>query len=279
MYRTPAPPHSPTPADTVAPPASRRAAARAEPGDGATARPVRIPVPGCADAELWLVRPSGPPAAEDLAVLDAAERRRAAGFRRPARAAPYVAAHAALRRLLGERLGVRPEQVALHREAGGRPVLAGHPPAVHFSLSHSGGVALLGIADRVIGVDVQRLPGASAVELCGSRLHPAERAELLARPPDERPAHFARLWARKEAYLKGLGTGLRRPLNADYLGDAGPGDPDRQERPEHPEHPEHPERPVGWMVLDVPCAPEFAAALALLDPAPPTASPPRTAPA
>jgi 4'-phosphopantetheinyl transferase len=220
---------------------------------------VRIHAPGCPDAELWLVRPSGPPGTADLTVLDATERRRAAAFRRPARAAPYVAAHVALRHLLGERIGVRPEQVVLRREAGGRPVLAGHSPTVHFSLSHSGGVALLGIADRVIGVDVQCLPGASAVELCGGRLHPAERAEVLARPPGDRPEHFARLWARKEAYLKGLGTGLRRPLNADYLGDGGAGCPDR---------------PAGWTVLDVPCAPGFTAALALLDAPVPTAPEP-----
>ncbi|POX45972.1 phosphopantheine-transferase PgaX [Streptomyces sp. Ru72] len=224
------------------------------PPGGAAPSVVRIHAPGCTDAELWLVRPSGPPGSADLAVLDAAERRRAAAFRRPARAAPYVAAHVALRHLLGERLGVRPERVVLRREAGGRPVLDDHPPAVHFSLSHSGGVALLGIADRVIGVDVQRLPGASTVELCGGRLHPAERGELLARPPADQSTYFARLWARKEAYLKGLGTGLRRPLDADYLGDGSAGSPDR---------------PAGWTVLDVPCPPGFAAALALLNaPAP-----------
>ncbi|MEV7525587.1 4'-phosphopantetheinyl transferase superfamily protein [Streptomyces sp. NPDC091371] len=222
----------------------------ADPRDVGTApSAVRIPWSGCADAELWLVRPSGPPGTAELAVLDAAERRRAASFRRPARAEPYIAAHVALRRLLGERLGVLPEDVALRREAGGRPVLAGHPPALHFSLSHSGGVALLGIAGQVIGVDVQRLPGASTVELCGGRLHPAEQAELHARPAADRPEHFARLWARKEAYLKGLGTGLRRPLDADYLGDGGAGCP---------------ARPVGWTVRDVPCEPGFAAAVAVL---------------
>ncbi|MGA5193738.1 4'-phosphopantetheinyl transferase family protein [Streptomyces exfoliatus] len=204
------------------------------------------------DVELWLVRTGEtgePPAAAEVAVLDAAERRRAASFRRPAQAALYVSAHAALRHLLGERLGVLPADVPLRREAGGRPVVAGQA-AVHFSLSHSGDLALVGLAGRPVGVDVQLVPGVTTAELCGRRLHPAERAELAARPPADRAEGFARLWARKEAYLKGLGTGLRRALDADYLGDGGPG---------------RPGRPTGWTVLDVPCAPGHAAAVALAD--------------
>ena len=230
---------------------------RTDPGAGSPPpRAVRLPRPVCPDAELWLVRSFGPPTAAELAVLDAAERRRAAALRHPARAALYVAVHLALRHLLGERLGVRPDEVVLHRDPGGRPVLAGRPAALHFSLSHSGGAALLGIADRVIGVDVQRVPDASTAELCGPRLHPAERAELQARPPADRPECFARLWARKEAYLKGLGTGLRRALDADNLGDGGAG---------------HPDRPAGWTVLDVPCGRRYAAAVAILDRAVPAA--------
>lgn len=202
------------------------------------------------DVELWLVRTGESPAAAELAVLDAAERRRAAAFRHPAQAALYVAAHAALRHLLGEHLGVLPQDVPLRREAGGRPVVAGHA-AVHFSLSHSGDLALVGIAGRPAGVDVQRVPGASTAERCGRRLHPAERAELLARPPADRAESFARIWARKEAYLKGLGTGLRRALDADYLGDGGAAKP---------------RGPAGWAVLDVPCPPGHAAAVALAAP-------------
>lgn len=202
------------------------------------------------DVELWLVRTGEPPGAAELAGLDATERRRAAAFRRPAQAALYVAAHAALRHLLGERLGVLPQDVPLRREAGGRPVVAGQS-AVHFSLSHSGDLALVGLAGRPVGVDVQRVPGVTTAELCGRRLHPAERTELRARPPADRAECFARIWARKEAYLKGLGTGLRRALDADYLGDGGPGKP---------------LGPAGWVVLDVPCAPGHAAAVALATP-------------
>ncbi|WP_052441697.1 4'-phosphopantetheinyl transferase family protein [Streptacidiphilus anmyonensis] len=222
---------------------------------------VWLPPTLSADAELWLVSPSGQPTEEEYAVLDAAERRRAASFRRPARAALYVAAHVAMRRLLGEHLGIPPEEVVIGHEPGGRPVLADRLDALHFSLSHSEGVALLGVADRVIGVDVQGVPSPATAGLCAARLHAAERAEIEAHPDAERPEAFARVWARKEAYLKGLGTGLQRALEADYLGDGPPGSPSR---------------PEGWTVLDLACGERYAAAMAIADPAlpaTPTAGP------
>lgn len=54
----------------------------------------------------------------------------------------------------------------------------------------------------------------------------AEPAGISAIRPELRLAAFARLWARKECYLKGLGPGLGRPLDGDALsgrGDVGDG--------------------------------------------------------
>ncbi|MEU7053747.1 hypothetical protein AB0A67_36435, partial [Streptomyces eurythermus] len=73
---------------------------------------------GRRDAFLWVVRapaPDAPPDAALLGVLDPVERRRAAALRRPADRALYVAAHGTLRRLLGDRLGLPPAEVALTR--------------------------------------------------------------------------------------------------------------------------------------------------------------------
>ncbi|MFD0394245.1 4'-phosphopantetheinyl transferase family protein [Streptomyces nogalater] len=192
--------------------------------------------------DLWLVscpepgaRPGAHPGAipDELGVLDAAERKRAASSRRPADRALYVASHLALRTLLGACLRVPAREVVLVREPcpgcggpHGRPAEPGTPPPLHFSLSHSHGLALIGVAAVPVGVDVQRVPGPGTVDVCAPSLHPAERAELDRLPPGARPGAFAQLWARKEAYLKGIGTGLSRPASADYLGaDPGPGRP------------------------------------------------------
>ncbi|MCX5400830.1 4'-phosphopantetheinyl transferase superfamily protein [Streptomyces sp. NBC_00102] len=207
---------------------------------------------------LWSVRPwpqeTPDPAA--AGVLDEAERRQAAAFRRPEDREMYVASHTALRVLLGGVLELPPARVALVRlpcpgcgAAHGRPAVAG--PAgerVHFSLSHTGGLALVALAARPVGVDVERTPSATTVADTATALHPLEQSELSALPVADRPAAFARCWTRKEAYLKGTGEGLSgSALSGAYLG-TGP-------TPAPP--------PGGWTLADVPVPPGYVAACAV----------------
>ncbi|AJE44540.1 4'-phosphopantetheinyl transferase superfamily protein [Streptomyces nodosus] len=212
---------------------------------------------------LWLLTPpeQGPLA---FGELDETERRRANAFRRRGDRALYVAAHIALRRLLGGYLRTPPTELAFARAdcprcggPHGRPVLAGAgPDAPHFSLSHSRGAVLVGVARAPVGVDVERLPGPERVDVCRSALHPYEQQELAGCRAPDRPAFFARLWARKEACLKGMGVGVGGWTSEVYLGEGGP---------------DAPTRPNGWSVLDVPCGPGHAAAAAIRGPAPRTA--------
>ncbi|MET9558495.1 4'-phosphopantetheinyl transferase superfamily protein [Streptomyces sp. NPDC006645] len=238
----------------------------------ATVRPV-------GEVRVWAVR-QAPPWREDLSLslLDAGERARAVSLTHRQDRSTYLAAHVGLRLLLGERLGVHPRDLRFGRDRcahcggpNGRPILLDAPggqggpggPDVrsgpgaspgpgpggpYFSLSHCAGVVLIGVADVLVGVDVERLPSRRTVELCLARLHPRERAELLRVRRAERPLEFCRLWTRKEAYLKALGTGLSRGLDRDYLGAGGEG------------------RPVGWSVVNLSCGPQdrtHAAALAV----------------
>ncbi|WP_225834366.1 4'-phosphopantetheinyl transferase superfamily protein [Streptomyces sp. NK08204] len=156
-------------------------------------------------------------------LLDAEERARARAFRRARDRDAYVVAHAALRSVLSVLLGIRAEALPLVREpcAGcggphGRPAL--RTPGVHFSLSHSGGLVMVALAPAPVGVDVEGLATAQAVLDAQSALHVAEADELARLPAHERPAAFTRAWVRKEAYLKGLGTGLVRNPALDYVG-------------------------------------------------------------
>ncbi|MFJ5551409.1 4'-phosphopantetheinyl transferase family protein [Streptomyces sp. NPDC093225] len=235
--------------------------------------------PAAAEVALWRLdttrtRVGGRPVGD--ALLDAAERDRAARFVRPADRERYRAAHVGLRVLLGAYLGVPPEAVPLVREAcpvcggpHGRPAIgavAGGGPVdgggsggdaaggtgLHFSLSHSGDTALVAVARVPVGVDVEELPDAAALADLLLALHPLEAAELGALPEADRPAAVARLWCRKEAYLKGTGTGLSEGLADPYIGTA-PG----------------PVRLPGWTVRTTTAPPGYAAAVALADPAGP----------
>jgi 4'-phosphopantetheinyl transferase len=172
----------------------------------------------------------------DTSSLDAGERAQMSEFRRDADRRRYGRAHVELRLLLAERLDVSARSLRFERRAcpscggpHGRPVLAGwSQPPVEFSLSHGGGIVLIAVADEPVGVDVEPEPDGPIVAALSARLHPRER-ELLARvDPSARPAEFARIWVRKEAHLKALGTGL-----ADGLGTA-----------------DCSEAPAGWRIVD-----------------------------
>lgn len=211
-------------------------------------------------ADAWLLEldettevPSLAPALLDQGVLDARERERAAAFLRPADRVLYVAAHVALRTVLAGLLGERrPADLEFTREPcpccgepHGRPALALPGPPLHFSLSHTRGRVLIATAPVPVGADVERRPEAAAVRELVAVLHPAERAEV---GPDGDVAAFGRIWARKEAYLKGLGTGLGRAAHLDDLSGAAPA-------------------PAGWSLYDLPCGPAHDAAVALRAPA------------
>ncbi|WP_314252007.1 4'-phosphopantetheinyl transferase family protein [Streptomyces sp. DSM 40907] len=208
------------------------------------------------EARVWAVRQT-PPWGEGqlLSLLDAEERTKAASFIHQRDRSAYLAAHAGLRLLLGDRLGIHPREIRFGRDRcahcggpHGRPVLLNGSGGLHFSLSHCAGLTLIGVAGAPLGVDAERLPSRRTVELCLPRLHPRERDELLRMPPAEWALWFCRLWTRKEAYLKALGTGLGRGLDRDYLGAGGAG------------------RPAGWTVANLSCGPQngtHAAALAV----------------
>ncbi|MFG2641342.1 4'-phosphopantetheinyl transferase family protein [Streptomyces sp. NPDC048370] len=175
--------------------------------------PVHLP-------RVWQWRVSGhlPEAARHAPVLDAAEHARLGALRAEADRDRYLVAHVALRRVLGERLGLAPAAVRIVRrpctDCGGphgRPVVAGDT-GTHFSLSHAGDLVAVAVAEVAVGVDVEEVPPPDVVAATAPTvLHPEELRELAALPEAARPAAFARCWTRKEACLKALGTGLNTP--------------------------------------------------------------------
>ncbi|MEU6222008.1 4'-phosphopantetheinyl transferase superfamily protein [Streptomyces sp. NPDC047022] len=214
-------------------------------------RPLAV---GRGELDVWLLPPPDSPRDVPGHELDDRERRRAEAYRRPEDRQMYIAAHVGLRRVLAVYTGLAPHRISLggERHGGGgerhgRPVVLGVPGAPQFSLSHSHGLALVVVAQSRVGADVQRVPSPGTAEVCLPTLHPAERRELSGLREADRTAAFGRLWARKEAYLKGLGTGLARGADRDYLGEGGLA-----------------ARPPGWMVGNLPLCPTHVGAAALL---------------
>ncbi|WP_308123275.1 4'-phosphopantetheinyl transferase family protein [Modestobacter marinus] len=122
-----------------------------------------------------------------------------------------VLVRSALRRVLGGVLDLPAGRVPLE-SVDGRPVVAGAAD-LHVSCSASGDVGLVAVSAGVpVGVDVQRHdPGEACRAFAEDWLSTEERTALAALPAGERLVAVTRCWTQKEAVLKGIGVGLRRP--------------------------------------------------------------------
>ena len=167
----------------------------------------------------------GPAAADtDLhALLDRQEQAQADRFRYERDRARFIARRGFLRRLLGDHVGCAPAAIAYCLGPHGKPSLVGRR-GPQFSVSHSHGIALFAVTPAVnVGCDIERCDERIDVERTAERLFASgEVRDLQQAPSTERPRIFFRYWTQKEAYLKGLGTGLSHPLSTfDLSGGSG----------------------------------------------------------
>lgn len=148
--------------------------------------------------------------------LSTAERERAERFRFDRDRDRWLAGRIALRRILARELGVATQDIAYGTLARGKPFLSGVTAGrAEFNLSHAGACALVGISrDAPIGVDVEFVkPMDDLADVAERHFAVEERAALFALPREEQLAGFYRLWTRKEAYIKAIGTGLGHALD------------------------------------------------------------------
>ncbi|WP_181407592.1 4'-phosphopantetheinyl transferase family protein [Nocardioides sambongensis] len=210
---------------------------------------------GGPDVRIWTLDTATVPSAEldeARAWFDAEEQEQASAYVRAELRHAYEVAHAAARRVLGAVTGQDPEAVTWGRhdcpgcgEPHGRPRVEGAD--VEFSLAHTPGLVLVAVADHPVGVDVERHPDPAELTGLLGVLHPDEVSEVeQASDPADAVRRFTRAWTRTEAYLKGVGIGLGRDPQTDYLGTAA-----------------IPEREIdGWLVRDVRAPEGFGAAVA-----------------
>jgi 4'-phosphopantetheinyl transferase len=143
-------------------------------------------------------------------MLPEEDRARCERCRRPEARARALSSRAALRGVLGACLGVDPREVPLI-EGRGKPRLAGKLEGeLDFSLSHSGGLALLAVGRGVrVGADVERLRPVPFLDAVVERFFgEQEQDELKGLRGAERRRAYFRLWTRREAAAKALGLGI-----------------------------------------------------------------------
>lgn len=145
---------------------------------------------------------------EASCALPSQERERSLRFRQEQHRDAYVMAHAIWRLVLGEVLGIAPEEVALVSTTHGQPCLPGTGYAT--SLSHSGNHVAIAVArTECIGIDVEQTPPRAGMrDLLKVVCTPEEANAISALPPSAQDAALLELWTRKEALLKAFGVGL-----------------------------------------------------------------------
>jgi len=227
----------------------------------------RDPLPD-GTADVWWARRAD--ASDRLAgLLDEAERRRWAAFRRPEDRERFLVGCALAKAALARYTGRRPADVRFDRTCAncgqphGKPVIAGGGGPGH-SVAHSGDLIVVAVAGTPVGVDVEQagerrhlLGGDGDPEaLARLVLSEAEQAVLAEVPPGDRARAFLVAWTRKEAVTKATGDGMSVAFSEVVVAaDAGP--------PRVTAWP-YPRSPREVSLLDLDAAAGYVAALAVI---------------
>jgi 4'-phosphopantetheinyl transferase len=163
--------------------------------------------------DLWWLDLAGSPPAD--APLSKDERARAARFHFAEHRHHFIAAHCALREILGQYLQTAPAAIRFTTAPQGKPALdpAAHGPgAPSYNLSHSKGEGALAVArNGSIGVDIEIGHPHTARAALLEMLAPKERAAAAVLDEAEFADAFRIAWTRKEACLKAIGSGFTVP--------------------------------------------------------------------
>ncbi|MGH9968807.1 MAG: 4'-phosphopantetheinyl transferase family protein [Pyrinomonadaceae bacterium] len=128
----------------------------------------------------------------------------------------FAVARVMAKTILGGYLNVAVQEVHFRYNAFGKPALVDPGPKdLRFNLSHSNDLALLAVVcGREVGIDLEYQRAEIANEDIARRFFSASEVESLARlPKDLQFEAFFKYWTCKEAYIKGIGTGLSFPLD------------------------------------------------------------------
>jgi 4'-phosphopantetheinyl transferase len=223
----------------------------------------RIPLLGGNEVHVWKIDlDDGPDTTTHLLeLLSEKERGHARRFHHMRDRSGYVVSHGMMRMLLGGYLHLHPGTIDFAVTAHGKPhllPLPGRTP-ISFNLSHSGGLAVIGIASGPeIGIDIEFVERDFPIADTARRVLTETEFDRLASLPNHlRIPEFYRFWTMKEAYLKGVGTGFTREMNSFEVSVL-------RGKPAHCcGVADLPENGGEWMLFELPPIPGYAGALAV----------------
>jgi 4'-phosphopantetheinyl transferase len=186
--------------------------------------PLTPPVPDLFSSTIHIWQfPVAIPEPEFIAfaeLLSSEERDRASRFHFEKDARRFTVARATLRSILAGYTRVPAREISFLYSEHGKPSLANPATNIQFSVSHSGGFAMVAVAiGRKVGADIEAVREDIEIEKLAKRFFSTrECQDLLGLPQERRLATFFRYWTCKEAFLKAQGVGLSRGLGSFDVG-------------------------------------------------------------
>lgn len=101
--------------------------------------------------------------------------------------------------------GLQPEMPQISYTPEGQPLLKSHP-SLHISITHCKTAVAVALYNQPIGIDAESIRPYNK-NLAERVFSPEEIAEI--ESADNPDSLFSKLWTRKEAYVKYLGTGIK----------------------------------------------------------------------
>lgn len=148
--------------------------------------------------------------------LTPADLKRAHAFPQAEHRNHWLFSRVLLKTFLAQILDQTITKIHLQHSPLGKP----HIADLSFSISHCQQYTALvfGSPERSLGIDIEQVCSPATAQSVRSFLHPDEQKQLALTRTGTTHHHVTRLWARKEAFLKALGTGLLREPSRDFLG-------------------------------------------------------------
>lgn len=118
----------------------------------------------------------------------------------------FVICRSLLKVLLADHIGLATDKIILDTDSNKKPFLVSHP-SVYFNVSHAGDYALIAIAKRPIGVDIEYVNKSFEYnEILPNIFNKTEIEEV--EHSIDKHLTFYQFWTRKEAIVKAIGKGI-----------------------------------------------------------------------
>lgn len=126
-----------------------------------------------------------------------------------------------VRRALAKETKTPTNKIDIEKSEKGKPFMVGNK-SQHFNISHSGNWVVVAMAEKEVGVDVEKIRPIN-FQIAKRFYSKAEFAELNKMVGQGKLEFFFDLWTLKESYLKLLGKGLTKSLSSFTIDKSGSG--------------------------------------------------------